>query len=316
LTKRLALIYFPFAQQNHKFNENGIRLVLSDLSNKNTTLVSWVAHGQELLSSCSDSAKLDAQILLTFVLEKERSYLLTWPERILDKADEQQYLSLLQRRLSGEPIAYIVGIKEFWSLPFKVSPVTLIPRPDTETLVELVLENFGELNELRCLDLGTGTGAIALALASEKPSWKIDAIDFSVEAVKLAQENAQNLALTHVNIFQSDWFSAVTETKFNLIVSNPPYIDALDENLSQGDVRFEPESALVANEKGLGDIKHIAKQALNYLGIQGAIFFEHGFEQGQAVRNILTTLGYDNAQTVKDLNRHDRITWASVATHS
>jgi len=290
---------------------------LSALANKKTTLVSWIAHGQELLSSCSDSAKLDAQILLTFVLDKERSYLLTWPERILDKADEQQYLALLQRRLCGEPIAYIVGVKEFWSLPFKVSPATLIPRPDTETLVELVLDNFGESNELHCLDLGTGTGAIALALASENPSWKIDAIDFSIEAIKLAQENAQDLALTHVNIFQSDWFSAVsTDKKLDLIVSNPPYIDALDENLSQGDVRFEPESALVANDEGLADIKHIAKQALNYLATQGAIFFEHGFEQGKAVRNILTSLGYDNVQTVKDLNGHDRITWASLSASS
>ncbi len=289
---------------------------MSALSVENTTLVSWIAHGQELLSSCSDSAKLDAQILLTFVLDKERSYLLTWPERILDKADVQQYLALLQRRLCGEPIAYIVGVKEFWSLPFKVSPATLIPRPDTETLVELVLDNFGQSNELHCLDLGTGTGAIALALASEKPSWKIDAIDFSVEAVKLAQENAKVLKLTHVNIFQSDWFSAVSETKFNLIVSNPPYIDALDENLSQGDVRFEPESALVANEQGLADIKHIAKQAPNYLATQGTIFFEHGFEQGKAVQNILTALGYDNVQTVKDLNGHDRITWATLSAYS
>jgi len=285
----------------------------------NTTLVSWVAHGQELLSSCSDSAKLDAQILLTFVLGKERSYLLTWPERVLAKADEQQYLTLLARRFSGEPIAYIVGVKEFWSLPFKVSPATLIPRPDTETLVELVLDNFGELNELRCLDLGTGTGAIALALASEKPSWKIDAIDFSVEAVKLAKENAKALKLEHVNIFQSDWFSAVnnanSNAKFDLIVSNPPYIGVLDENLSQGDVRFEPESALIANEQGLADIKHIAKQAPNYLTEQGSIFFEHGFEQGKAVRNILTDLGYDKVQTVKDLNEHDRITWANLPSY-
>jgi len=283
---------------------------------KNTTIANWVTHGQELLASCSDSAKLDAQILLAFVLDKELSYLLTWPERELDKLNEQQYLTLLQRRLVGEPIAYIVGIKEFWSLPLKVSPATLIPRPDTEILVELVLEHFAELEDLHCLDLGTGTGAIALALASEKPSWQIDAIDFSVEAVNLAQENAKALKLTHISIFQSDWFSAVIDKKYDVIVSNPPYIDALDENLTQGDVRFEPESALIANEQGLGDIKHIAKQALNYLNIQGAIFFEHGFEQGTAVRNILVTLGYDNPQTIKDLYDHDRVTWARTSVHS
>jgi len=285
-----------------------------------STLAHWVTHGQELLTSCSDSAKLDAQILLAFVLDKELSYLLTWPERVLDSADEQQYLELLQRRLVGEPIAYIVGFKEFWSLPFKVSPATLIPRPDTEILIELVLENFADSNQLRCLDLGTGTGAIALALASEQPNWAIDAIDYCAEAVKLAQDNAKSLNLEHVNIYQSDWFSEVANEKskvtFDLIVSNPPYIDALDENLNQGDVRFEPESALVANEEGLGDIKFIAKEALKYLSDQGAIFFEHGFEQGKAVENILIALGYVNVQTVKDLNGHDRITWASLSRHS
>lgn len=285
---------------------------MSVISLNNATIVNLVAYGQEQLVSCSDSAKLDAQILLAFVLDKEFSYLLTWPEKALTKQDKQQYLALLDRRISGEPIAYIVGVKEFWSLPFMVSPATLIPRPDTETLVELVLEQFADFDTLHCLDLGTGTGAIALALASEQPNWQIDAIDFSLDAVKLAQKNAQNLQLSHVNIFQSDWFSALNDRKFDVIVSNPPYIDALDENLSQGDVRFEPESALVADEHGLGDIKHIAQQALKYLNSQGSLFFEHGFEQGEAVRNILTALGYHNAQTVRDFNGHERITWARL----
>lgn len=279
---------------------------------ENNTIAYWVAHGQEQLVSCSDSAKLDAQILLAFVLEKERIYLLTWPENELAKHSIQLYIALLQRRVSGEPIAYIIGVKEFWSLPFKVSPATLIPRPDTEVLVESVLEHFGELDSIQCLDLGTGTGAIALALASEQPNWQIDAVDFNLDAVKLAKQNAQDLELTQVNIFQSNWFSAVNEKKFDVIVSNPPYIDALDEHLNQGDVRFEPESALVADEHGLGDIKHIAQQALNFLNTSGALFFEHGFEQGEAVRNILTALGYDNAKTVRDLNGHERITWGTT----
>jgi release factor glutamine methyltransferase len=285
---------------------------LSVISLKNATIVNLVAYGQEQLVSCSDSAKLDAQILLAFVLDKELSYLLTWPEKTLAQQDKQHYLSLLDRRISGEPIAYIVGVKEFWSLPFMVSPATLIPRPDTEVLVELVLEQFADIDTLHCLDLGTGTGAIALALASEQPNWQIDAIDFSLDAVKLAQQNAKKLQLSHVNIFQSDWFSALNDRKFDVIVSNPPYIDKLDENLSQGDVRFEPESALVADEHGLGDIKHIAQQALKYLNSQGSLFFEHGFEQGEAVRNILAALGYHNAQTVRDFNGHERITWARL----
>jgi release factor glutamine methyltransferase len=277
---------------------------------ENTTIIQWIAHGQEQLASCSDSAKLDAQILLCFVLEKERSYILTWPDKTLTKQKAQEYLGLLQRRMIGEPIAYIIGIQEFWSLPLSVSPATLIPRPDTEILVELVLEHFAEVDSLQCLDLGTGTGAIALALASEQPNWKIDAVDFSLDAIKLAKENAKKLQLTQVNIFQSNWFSAVSECKFDVIVSNPPYIDALDEHLHQGDVRFEPESALIAAEQGLGDIKHIAQQALNFLNTQGALFFEHGFEQGCAVREILTNLGYQQAKTEQDLNNHDRVTWA------
>jgi len=281
---------------------------------KKSTLTQWLAYGQQQLSTSSDSAKLDAQILLSFVLKKERSYLLTWPERSLELPDEQAFLALLARRVAGEPIAYIVGEKEFWSLPFKVSPATLIPRPDTETLIELVLEHYQDTTQLSCLDLGTGTGAIALALASEKPNWQIDAIDFNIDAVKLAKENARALNLEQVNIFQSNWFSALDQKKFDVIVSNPPYIDALDDNLHQGDVRFEPASALVANEHGLSDIKHIAEHARHYLHKQGSLFFEHGFEQGELVRNILTHWGYENAQTVKDLNGHDRITWAILAS--
>lgn len=277
---------------------------------EHNTITGLIAHGQQQLANYSDSAKLDAQILLGFVLDKERSYLLTWPEKELTKQTAQQYLDLLQRRIVGEPIAYIVGVQEFWSLPFRVSPATLIPRPDTEVLVELVLEHFGKLDSLHCLDLGTGTGAIALALASEQPNWQIDAVDFSIEAVKLAKQNAQDLHLTQVNIFHSNWFSAIDNCTFDVIVSNPPYIDALDIHLDQGDVRFEPESALIADEQGFGDIKHIAQQARNFLTIQGALFFEHGFEQGEGVRKLLTALGYDNAQTVRDFNGHERITWA------
>jgi release factor glutamine methyltransferase len=277
----------------------------------NNTIASWIAYGQDKLTSCSDSAKLDAQILLALVLDKDRSYLLTWPDLELTKQAKQSYLTLLQRRINGEPIAYIIGVKEFWSLPFYVSPATLIPRPDTETLIEIVLELFGEEANYHCLDLGTGTGAIALALASELPSWNIDALDYSSDAVELAKQNSQQLKLTQVNIYQSDWFSAVDKNKrFDIIVSNPPYIDAKDENLKQGDVRFEPKSALVADEKGLADIKHIADVARKHLKTHGTVFFEHGFEQGLAVRTILSNLGYQQPNTVKDLNNHERITWA------
>lgn len=275
------------------------------------SIANLILQGQKLLSVSSDSAKLDVEILLSLVLNKARSYLLTWPEKKLSDEQLLDFIHLLSRRAQGEPIAYITGVKEFWSLSFAVSEATLIPRPDTETLVELVLELYSDDEHLTCLDLGTGTGAIALALASEKVKWKIEAIDFNIEAVKLAQRNATNLNLSQVVIYQSDWFAAVSENKkFDVIVSNPPYIDGDDVNLNQGDVRFEPTSALVATEQGLADIRHIACEARRFLSTDGKLFFEHGFEQGHAVRTILTDFGYKNAQTKQDLNGHERISWA------
>lgn len=276
-----------------------------------TPISTLLKKSQEILSAHSDSALLDAQILLSFALAKARSYLFTWPEKTLNNCQLETYIGLLKRRQLGEPIAYIVGEKEFWSLPLKVSPATLIPRPDTETLVEQVLDFYSDVERLNCLDLGTGTGAIALALSVEKPLWHIEAIDYFAEAVALAQQNANTLGLAQVNIYQSNWFSAVsTDKKFDVIVSNPPYIDQSDSNLTQGDVRFEPKSALVAEQHGLADIQHIAKAARAYLLPKGRLIFEHGYQQGQAVRDILQKLAYVQADTVQDLNGHDRITWA------
>jgi len=280
----------------------------------NLSIEALIEQGKQQLLLCSDSAKLDAQLLLCYVINKERTYLLTWPEKQLSDLEAKSYLELLERRTSGEPIAYITGVKEFWSLPFFVSPATLIPRPDTEILIELVLEHYGEQPSLRCLDLGTGTGAIALALASELTDWVIDAVDFSEDAVLLAQRNRNNLLLEQVSIYQSDWFSNVsTEHKYDVIVSNPPYIDCDDENLTEGDVRFEPKSALVAKDEGLADIKFIADNAHHYLKVGGAVFFEHGYEQGQAVQDILICSSFEQVQTVKDLNGHDRITWGVLS---
>jgi len=269
-----------------------------------------INQGQQLLVAFSDSAKLDCKILLAFVLDKETSYLLTWPEKKLSETQFQAFMLLFNRRLKGEPIAYIIQEREFWSLPFYVSPATLIPRPDTELLVEHILARHHQ-SELTCLDLGTGTGAIALALASEQPTWNVDAVDFSNEAIALAKKNAQRLQLPDVKIYQSDWFSAVEQNKqFNIIVSNPPYIDENDKHLSEGDVRFEPLSALVASDNGYSDIKHIAKSALKYLENKGALYFEHGFEQAEGVRNILMQLGYRNIETLQDYSGNDRVTCA------
>ena len=273
-----------------------------------------INQGQQLLAAFSDSAKLDCKILLAFTLNKETSYLLTWPEKKLTAQEFQTFMVLFERRLQGEPIAYIIEEGEFWSLPFYVSPATLIPRPDTELLVEHILARHLE-TDLSCLDLGTGTGAIALSLASEQRSWKVSAIDFSDDAILLAKKNAIRLQLPQVKIYQSDWFSNVKPSeKFNVIVSNPPYIDETDHHLGEGDVRFEPLSALVASDNGFSDIKRIAKYAQNYLENNGALYLEHGFEQASGVRDILNVLGYQSIETIKDYAGNDRVTCAVFMT--
>lgn len=277
------------------------------------TIAQTLASASKQLAECSDSANLDARVLLAHVLRRDLTYLLTWSDKTVEQTQLVAFEQLVQKRLSGEPIAYIVGVKEFWSLPFFVAPSTLIPRPDTETLVELVLNHHSD-NNTRLLDLGTGTGAIALALASEHKNWRIDAVDFNVDAVELAQKNAKNLAVEHVNIYQSDWFSTIDKhEKFDVIVSNPPYIDQKDHHLDEGDVRFEPKSALVADKQGLADIEHICQQATQYLVNGGALYIEHGYQQGEAVRKIMENNYFKQCTTTKDLAGNDRITWAILS---
>tara|TARA_R110000737_G_scaffold101681_3_gene135318 strand:+ start:1033 stop:1923 length:891 start_codon:yes stop_codon:yes gene_type:complete len=274
------------------------------------TIAQLISFGHQLLLAHSDSAKLDTELLICFVIDKSPSFLLTWPEHQLSVAQAQQFSELMQRRVLGEPIAYIVKVREFWSLPLQVSPATLIPRPDTEVLVELVLAHHQGAS-LRCLDLGTGTGAIALALASERALWQIEAVDFSLEAVALAKSNANNLNLRQVNIYQSDWFNDISHDKrFDIIVSNPPYIDENDHHLNEGDVKYEPKTALVASDSGLADIKTIAHQALKFLKPGGFLYIEHGFEQRHAVQVILANLAYSKIETIKDYSNNDRVTWA------
>ena len=254
------------------------------------------------------SPSIDAAVLLCHTLDKPRSYLLTWPEKHLTLEQEQHFNKLLTRRLTGEPVAYIVGEREFWSLPLKVSPSTLIPRPDTERLVEVALDKtFGKTGDI--LDLGTGTGAIALALASEMPNRNVTGIDLRPEAQQLASENAERLNITNTTFLNGSWFDPLPEnSRFSLIVSNPPYIEKDDPHLSQGDVRFEPITALVAEEKGLADIKHIADNARHYLEADGWLAFEHGYDQGDAVREIMQALGYLDVMTEKDYGGNDRVT--------
>lgn len=277
------------------------------------TIKQLIAQASAQLAAISDTQTLDCQILLTQVLDKPNSYLLTWPEKTLNQTQIDAFNALFSRRLAGEPVAYIIGEREFWSLPLSVSPATLIPRPDTETLVELVLNQHPEKG-LKCLDLGTGTGAIALALASESPSWVIEGVDFNEEAVDLAKHNQVKCQLPQVTFYQSDWFSQINENSFDIIVSNPPYIDESDPHLAQGDVRFEPLSALVAPEKGFSDIEHIIETARSYFGSNGGwLYLEHGFEQAHGVQTILKRYGYQEIATQKDFGGNPRITYARYA---
>ncbi len=264
------------------------------------------------LTPVSDSPDLDLQLLLLQVLEKPRSYLYTWPERELDECQLQAFEALLERRKQGAPVAHILGSRDFWTLTLEVNPSTLIPRPETELLVELALDTLDandnrDVTPKRVADLGTGSGAIALALASERPGWRISAVEYSADACRLAERNRQRLALDNAQIVQGSW-CAPLQGRFDLIVSNPPYIDPQDPHLQQGDVRFEPISALVADEQGLADIRTIAEQATGYLKAGGWLMFEHGYDQGIAVRQLLANLGYLCVQTYTDLNQQDRVT--------
>lgn len=254
----------------------------------------------------SESARLDAELLLGKVLDKPRSYLLTWPERAVSAAQQQQFEQLLSAREQGQPVAYLLGQREFWSLALEVENSTLIPRPETEHLVEAVLAL--ELPaQAQVADLGCGTGAIALALKSERPLWQIYALERDPRAVALAKRNAQRLELA-IEVIASDWFSALPATKqFHVVVSNPPYIDGDDPHLQQGDVRFEPRSALVAEQQGLADLAQLIAQAPNYLRHGGWLLLEHGWQQGEAVRQLLLQQGYQQVSSQRDYAKLERV---------
>ncbi|MXV29696.1 peptide chain release factor N(5)-glutamine methyltransferase [Aeromonas veronii] len=269
------------------------------------------AHIMTVLAE-GESPRADADVLLCHLLGCRRSYLMTWPERELDAAQQATLQTWLARRLNGEPIAHLVGEREFWSLPLKVSPATLIPRPDTEVLVEQALTRIPQ-GPCAVLDLGTGTGAIALALKSERPEVDVWAVDRMADAAALARENSAALGLP-IEVRDGSWFEPLGEPdrdntpRFAVIVSNPPYIDGADPHLEQGDVRFEPRSALVADDAGLADIRHIVAHAPAYLLTDGWLLLEHGWDQGKAVRQLLRDGGYREVATVRDYGDNDRVT--------
>ncbi|MFP2361258.1 peptide chain release factor N(5)-glutamine methyltransferase [Enterobacter ludwigii] len=271
----------------------------------------WLRQAASELSA-SESPKRDAEILLEFVTGKARTYLLAFGETQLSAEQEAQLATLLARRKTGEPVAHLVGEREFWSLPLYVSPATLIPRPDTECLVEQALSRL-PAQACRILDLGTGTGAIALALASERPDCEVTAVDVMPDALALAQRNVARLGFPNVTVLQSSWFSALDNRTFGMIVSNPPYIDEHDPHLTQGDVRFEPLTALVAANEGLADIVHIVTTSRQHLLPGGWLLVEHGWTQGDAVRDVFIAAGYRAVETCRDYGGNDRLTlgqWA------
>jgi len=252
--------------------------------------------------------EFEAQLLLSHVIHKDRSWLFAWPEKQVSDADHLVYQELIHRRSKGEPIAYITGQKEFWSLPLTVSPATLIPRPETELLVEHVLEMTSK-EDRQILDLGTGTGAIALALASERPNWQIMAIDNSQAALEIAKGNRDHLALNNIHFQKSHWFRELTsEQRFDVILSNPPYIPESDRHLTEGDVAFEPRGALTAGPDGMNALREIIRDSVQFIQDDGLLILEHGYDQALATRSLLQDAGYAKIQSHQDLAQLDRIT--------
>ncbi|MFT5520836.1 MAG: release factor glutamine methyltransferase [Enterobacterales bacterium] len=281
---------------------------------KQVTYQQWLDKTILAFAERSDSPAVDARVLLCHCLDKPLSYLLTWPERFIDDELLIQVNKLKERRLDGEPIAYITGVREFWSLNFKVTPAVLIPRPETELMVEWALDCIEKSvnKQFKILELGTGSGAISIALAKEHPELSFLATDFSEAALKIAKENAELNNCNNILFKQGSWFDCINDQRFDLILSNPPYIDKNDAHLSRGDLIFEPATALVADKEGLADLEQIISDAKHYLNKAGCLGLEHGFEQGSLVLNLMNKHGYSSANTLKDLANLDRLSICSA----
>lgn len=250
---------------------------------------------------------MDARVLLRHVLQCPAARLVAWPEQPLELEDWAAYRALVERRVVGEPVAYLTGEREFFGREFMVTPAVLIPRPDTELLVELALAHFAGRKGGRVLDMGTGSGALAVTLALELDAPDVTALDRSREALWVAMANAARLGAS-VSFVQSDWFSALGDERFDLIVANPPYIAAADPHLEQGDVRFEPMGALAAGPSGLDDLQEIVGQAPARLDVEGWLFLEHGYDQAAAVRGLLADAGFASITSWKDIAGIERVT--------
>lgn len=255
----------------------------------------------------SDSPRLEAELLLCHVLGKDRSHLYSHPEALLSEVQFTSYRRLLARRRSGEPLAYITGVKEFWSLPFAVTQDVLIPRPETERVVELALGCFPKQHATSVADLGTGCGAIACAIAHDRPMWRVIATDRYEPALRIARCNAEALGLENIDFLSGHWLAPLMARRFEIIVSNPPYVHTNDPHLEQPELGHEPRNALVSREGGLADIRQIVADAPYCLSDGGVLIVEHGYDQGAKVRDILRKRGFKKTQSHFDLAEVERV---------
>lgn len=276
------------------------------------TIRTLVAEAQQALADTlalqADEARLEARLLLQHVLKVDRAWLISHDRDAILADHHTEYRALLERRLKGEPVAHILGRREFYGLDLAVTPATLIPRPDTETLVEAALQKTPGNSPCTVLDLGTGTGAVALAIASQRPTAQVTAVEKSEAALRVASSNAAHLGLDNVRYLRSDWFSALDNETFNIIVSNPPYIATDDPHLRQGDLRFEPLTALASGHDGLEAIRVIIDQAPGHLQPDGWLMLEHGHDQAHAVRGLMQQTGFEQVSSIRDLPGIERVT--------
>lgn len=273
-----------------------------------TTFSSAVEAAASELAPISDSSRLDAEVLLAHLLGESRTFLRTWPDRTLSLTQLHSYCKLVAQRRNGCPIAYLTGTREFWSMDFNVNPAVLIPRPETELLVESALELYPIDQQISVLDLGTGSGIVGIAIARERPQSQVLCTDISLEAIRIAQGNASKFSLNNICFIESDWFKLVTGQKFDLIVSNPPYIADNDPYLDGGDLLYEPKIALRSGPRGLDALRAIADQARARLKSGGFLLLEHGFDQGPSLERLLSAYGYQQISRRKDLQGHPRMT--------
>jgi len=264
------------------------------------TIAQAISSSIKKLEGNTPTPHIDTTVLMCYTLGCSTAYLMSWPERELEEEHSRQFDSLIKQREKGMPIAYLTSAKEFWSIKFKVTPATLIPRPETETLVECVLDVFGAEEELDILDLGTGCGAIAIAIASEKPDWNIIATDISEYALAVAKENADRQKTKNITFIQSNWFEKLNNKTFDVILSNPPYVADSDPHLSLGDVRMEPDTALKSGPDGMDDIRKITVSAQQHLNNTGCLVLEHGYNQKEAVYDCLREARFKNIRQEND----------------